>query len=54
MKKNTDNQIIVVKDVAKARKELQRIGEPLKGKELFKQKVDNAKKILAKIKSLPV
>jgi hypothetical protein len=54
MKKNTVNQVIVVKDGAKARKELQRIGQTLKGKELFKQKVDSAKEILANIKSLPV
>jgi hypothetical protein len=53
MKKDTENQIIVVKSSVNAKKELQKIGASLKGKELFKQKVDSAKEILANIKSLP-
>ncbi|MEB2777437.1 hypothetical protein SYJ56_19135 [Algoriphagus sp. D3-2-R+10] len=54
MKKKADSQVIVVKSSVKAKRELRKIGESLKGKELFKQKIESAKKILASIKSLPV
>lgn len=54
MEKKTDSNVTVVKSSVKDKKELQKIGATLKGKELFKQKVDSAKEILANIKSLPV
>ena len=54
MKKKAYNGPTVVKTSIKTKKELQRIGESLKGKELFKEKVESAKKILATIKTLPV
>ncbi|MDG1277536.1 MAG: hypothetical protein P8O16_09670 [Algoriphagus sp.] len=54
MKKKTNTQITVIKSSAKAKKELQIIGKSLKGKELFSQKVESAKKILSSVKSLPV
>lgn len=54
MKKNTKTQVSVVKSSSKAKKELQRIGESLKGKVLFKEKLESAKKTLAKLKSLPI
>jgi hypothetical protein len=53
MEKRNNDQV-VVKSSKKAKIELKKIGASLEGKELFKQKVDNAKKILSSIKSLPV
>ncbi|MDO8969031.1 hypothetical protein [Algoriphagus sp.] len=54
MKKKAYNKPVVVKTSAKTIKELQSIGASLKGKELFKEKVESAKRILASVKSLPV
>lgn len=54
MTKKNNHGSGVVKSSAKAKKELQQIGESLKGKELFKGKVESARKILASVKSLPV
>ncbi len=39
---------------SKAKIEISKIAESLKGKELFKEKIESAKKTLSKLKSLPI
>ena len=48
------NQSRVIPLTPKAKERMSVVAENIKGKELFPEKIESAKKILKKIKSLPI